>query len=75
VWRLVATVALASLQGLGVEIWPVAPAQCLDVALRHELAVYDSAYLALAADLRATFGSLDERLRAAARLSGVAVEP
>lgn len=67
--------ALVSLQDFGVDIWSVAPETCLDLAFHHQVAVYDSAYLALALSVGATLWSLDERLRAAARSSHIGIEP
>lgn len=40
--------ALVNLMALGVELREVEPLRVLEVALRHNLAAYDAAYLALA---------------------------
>ena len=51
----------------------LAPTHVADLAIEHELTVYDAAYLELALRRRIPLASRDERLNRAARRLGVAV--
>jgi predicted nucleic acid-binding protein len=65
---------LALLEGLPIEVDNLALKQAWrdtsHLALAHSLSVYDAAYLEMALRLKLALGSLDERLRAAARKAG-----
>lgn len=53
----------------------LAVGQTLDLAVRHDLTVYDASYLELALRRKASLASFDKALRAAALAEGVKVIP
>lgn len=57
---------LAELDTLDIELHAVAASSAFDLAARYGLTAYDSAYLALAAQLRCPLFTFDARLAAAA---------
>ncbi len=68
-------VICASLDALPIEIEPVSTSRVWGLALaladRHDLSVYDAAYLELALRMRLPLATLDRALAAAARAAGV----
>lgn len=70
-----ATAALKLLQDFDFTVCPVDPAGCLNLAITHDLAVYDSAYLAIAAEQQAILWTMDHALKKAAKNLGIAVLP
>lgn len=54
--------ALAALNGLGVDLTTPEPSDCYTFAQRYQIAVYDAAYLALAAKLNVELWTGDRKL-------------
>ena len=65
---------LAQYEAMDIELHPIKAQEVVTLALRYQLSAYDSAYLWLAAKLRAPLATFDEKLAAAARvhLAGLA---
>jgi predicted nucleic acid-binding protein len=67
--------ALESLLDFQFDVCNIDPAESLSVAFNYNLAVYDSAYLAVALERQATLWTLDKGLAKAAHSLNVLVEP
>lgn len=57
------------------ETWVPDPGDCLSLALYHNIAAYDSAYLQVALDVGSPLWTVDRQLAHAAMSSGLVVEP
>ena len=57
------------------ETWMPNPVDCLSLALFHNIAAYDSAYLAIAVETESPLWTVDAQLAAATRAAGITVEP
>ena len=73
--RETAIVMLESLFEFHFTVWPVEPSVCLELSFQLDLAVYDSAYLALALEQDSILWTLDRAPAEAAGRLNVAVEP
>lgn len=67
--------ALKVLEDFNIDTWIVEPKRCLYLAIKKELAVYDSSYLAIAQDLQVPLWTNDLQLASRARDLGILVEP
>jgi len=56
-------------------VWTANPEHYLNLSLKHNLAVYDTAYLDIAIDQQATLWTMDQRLRKAAVSLDITVLP
>ena len=59
---------LAQYADLDINLYRVEPQDAVALALRYKLSAYDAAYLWLAAELKATLATFDEKLGRAAQL-------
>lgn len=60
--------ALTDFDSYDIELLPVDVIAQYDIAMRYKLSAYDAAYLALAAQLKTSLATFDNKLNAAARL-------
>jgi predicted nucleic acid-binding protein len=73
--RSAAEAGIDGLLGFGFESCLPDPQACLDIALRHRIAVYDACYLQIALASGSELWTIDAALRSAAGSAGVRVEP
>jgi len=62
------SLALTDFGSYDIKLLPVDVVAQYDIAMRYKLSAYDAAYLALAANLKASLATFDTKLNAAARV-------
>lgn len=67
--------ALAAMFDFGFTIWNANPATCLQLSSTHNLAVYDTAYLAIALEEDAVLWTMDQTLKKTAEELGIKAAP
>ncbi len=70
-----ATGALGALVDFGFRIWVPDPFACLSLSIKHNMPVYDSAYIQVALERDSTLWTVDRLLARAAAGAGAPVEP